>query len=152
MEDAFNMYVLSSPEGARNSKENVSIRKLDFSSIETSVNIAFVSKRKGSCLDIRQKKRTLCYIIPVNLPRIFFVNDMRSRLIGAKSFEKTQRTIVQKSKGSFDTMEHTGWGDPSYMLQYAPERQNDSVLHLLFILNGAIKNAMMIQCNLYGSK
>lgn len=139
MDDALNMYVFSSPEGAKNTEEKVSIRKMDFSSIETSVNIAFVSNRKGSCLDIRQKKKTLCYIIPVNLPRLFFVNDIRSRLIPTKSFEKTQRKIVKKSNGGFDAMEDMGWGDPSHMLKYAPERQTDSVLYLLFILNGAIK-------------
>jgi len=137
------MHFFSSPDGAKNTNHNVSIQKINLSSFDIHVNMLFVSKRKGSCLEIRRSHETLCFIMPVNLPQFFFVNETRTRLIGAKAFENAQRSILKKTHASDNIPQgknqKQGWGDPSYMMRYAPEKQNDSALHLMFTLNGAIK-------------
>lgn len=145
------MHIFSSPDGSKKDSGTLPIQKMDLSFMDITVSPVFISKRKGSCLEIRRKDDILCYILPVNLPQFFFSNDMRSRLVPAKMFEKIQRLILKESYGvpgkkmaklavdHADPSQSLEWGHPSFMLKFAPERQHDAALHLMFILNLAVK-------------
>ena len=146
------LYTFTSPDGGTSSATNENMMSLDFSSTDISIKSIFISKRKGSCLEIKKDKQVLCYVIPINLPRFFFASETHSRLVGQKTFEKLQRIILKKTIGKSGKMSSTSnkkktltqqleleWGDPLYMLKYAPEAQYDSTLNLMIILNVAIK-------------
>eukprot|EP00586_Coscinodiscus_wailesii_P019993 CAMPEP_0172516868 /NCGR_PEP_ID=MMETSP1066-20121228/279736_1 /TAXON_ID=671091 /ORGANISM="Coscinodiscus wailesii, Strain CCMP2513" /LENGTH=353 /DNA_ID=CAMNT_0013298547 /DNA_START=296 /DNA_END=1357 /DNA_ORIENTATION=- len=125
-----------------------------------SIESWFITKRKGHCIVIRDARydKILCSLLPTNLPPRLFIDSIYSRIVDNEIYKHMQDIMLSPLAGvvardekrirrrhSLESGNAPGnekrlvWGDPEYLLKFAPVAQLEAATYLLFSVSAIIR-------------